>query len=73
MSPPQESYIMKADLPLCRGKSCLVCEMYFNGFISRYGGIIVLRDSYNMDGAEMAEQFCPSRCIHITQVEDEKV
>lgn len=57
------SYVVKRG-PGCNGLSCVICEEYLSGFITKDGGITVRQ---NQDNAKLAEQFCPQQCIEIKE------
>jgi len=64
------TYIVKADIPFCKGEDCHLCENYLPDFFKKNGGIIVVDTQYEIDGAELAEQFCPNQCISMEVVRD---
>jgi len=65
------TYIVKADIPSCNGASCRICQDYLPGFFDKDGGIRVVDENSEIDGAEMAAQFCPTQCIEMEAVRDD--
>lgn len=60
------NYIVKRG-PGCNGLSCVACEMYLSGFISKDGGITVQQ---NPENARLTEEVCAQKCIEIQECKE---
>ena len=65
------SHIVSAKFAECNGASCRLCEDYLPGFFDKNGGIQVVEEVTEIDGAKLAKQFCPTQCIHMEVVRDD--